>query len=75
MTTTKLNENNRRVHAAKVLALSSKKNKAGRGVLNNQFKIIRSDVLKLKNDLAYGYDLLREWVEIKINRRTPIKSK
>ena len=75
MTTTKFNGNKRRVHAAKVLTLSSKKNKAESGALNNQFRIIRSDVFKLRNDLAHGYDLLREWVEIKISRRTLIKSK
>ena len=75
MTTNKINDNNRRVHAAKVLALSSKKNKGDGGALTNQFRIIRSDVIKLRNDLAHGYDLLREWVETKISRRTLIKSK
>jgi hypothetical protein len=75
MPTTKLNDNNRRVHAAKVLALSSKKNKAEGGALSSQFRIIRSDVLKLRRDLAHGYDLLKEFIETKISRRTLIKSK
>lgn len=76
MATTKLTDNNRRVHAAKVLAQTSNKNKGSEGnAINNQIRIIRGDVLRLRKDLAHGYDLLKEWIETKISRRTLIKLK
>lgn len=94
MTTSKLIDNNRRVHAAKVLAESSKKNQIqeeevseikmtklskskskGENLLNEQYQIIREDVLKLREDLAHGYDLLKDYIESKVNLRTFIRAK
>ena len=70
MTATKLTENNRRVSMAKTLAHTDKKSKLQKqNALKNQYKIIRSDVLKLRKDLAHGYDLLRNLIESKVSRK------
>ena len=70
--TAKLMDNNRRAHAAKVLAQASKKNQEheetttvnsevestevessnGFAALNDQYLVIREDILKLREDLA-----------------------
>lgn len=87
-----LMDNNRRAHAAKVLAQSSKKNQsheeetsevetveavdtAGFRSLNEQYEVIREDILKLRADLADGYDLLKDYIESKVNLRTLIRAK
>jgi hypothetical protein len=65
MAVTNLMNNTRRAHSIKVLARGNKpfphktsENKS----LSHQYKIIRKDVLKLRNDLALGYDLLKRWL-------------
>lgn len=89
-------DNNRRTHAAKVLAKSSRKHQSteedvevdqaeksktsaqkslNRDALSDQYAIIRADILKLREDLADGYDLLKDFIETKISRRTLVKSK
>lgn len=112
MSTTKLIDNNRRTHAAKVLAQASKKHqehhessegaeqdvngknqdinesisqtsayKEDMSVKDNdrsnqimeQYRIIRDDVLKLREDLSQGYDLLKEWVDTKISVRNILR--
>lgn len=91
MTTSKLIDNNRRTHAAKVLAEASKKNQEhadhtahnteastetievkdeGFGTLNEQYNVIREDILKLREDLAQGYDLLKDFIASKANVRS-----
>ncbi len=87
MTTSKLIDNNRRTHAAKVLAQASKKNQTSeeevhekkthlsKKSLNEQYAVIRGDVLKLREDLAHGYDLLKDYIESKVNLRTLIRVK
>ena len=91
MTTSKLIDNNRRVHAAKVLAQASKKNQthnepsqtapvdekdnSALASLNKQYEVIREDILKLREDLADGYDLLKDYLESKVNLRTLIRVK
>jgi hypothetical protein len=91
MSTTKLIDNNRRTHAAKVLANASKKNQHSHDDVNEsvsetsafqkdmsgshdgsnqiirQYRIIREDVLKLREDLSQGYDLLKEWIDTKVS--------
>jgi hypothetical protein len=71
--TTKLNDKNRRVHMAKIIAQSGHKKKHTEA-LSGQLKIIRGDVLRLREDLAHGYELIKEWIETVINRRTIFKS-
>lgn len=101
MSTTKLIDNNRRTHAAKVLAQASKKNQnheeevkefAEESVKNtsalsedmsetkdssnqimHQYRIIREDVLKLREDLSQGYDLLKDWIDTKISIRNILR--
>lgn len=94
--TTKLMDNNRRAHAAKVLAKASKKHQeedvevdqkdveveesdGGQSQvfnsLNDQYQVIREDILKLREDLGHGYDLLKEYLETKISIRTLLKAK
>lgn len=97
MTTSKLIDNNRRTHAAKVLAQASKKNQVHEDAefaettavnssveesedstlvsLNKQYEVIREDILKLREDLADGYDLLKDYFESKVNLRTLIRAK
>lgn len=105
MTTSKLIDNNRRTHAAKVLAQASKKNQVHQdetveladsdneterntvnssieenddstlASLNKQYQVIREDILKLREDLADGYDLLRDYLESKASLRTLIRAK
>jgi hypothetical protein len=98
MSTTKLIDNNRRTHAAKVLAQTSKKSqeqnvKTGSDDENitettafnqdmsekdtnqilEQYRIIREDVLKLREDLSEGYDLLKQWIDSKISVRNLLR--
>lgn len=94
--TSKLMDNNRRTHAAKVLAEASKKNQTEAvsvndeqaneieteastqdvfSSLNNQYEVIREDILKLREDLAHGYDLLKEYIDSKVSLRSLIRSK
>lgn len=89
MSTSKQIDNNRRTHAAKVLAQASKKNQTSEEKvhehekeqsssiksLNKQYSVIREDVLKLREDLAHGYDLLKDYLESKMNLRTLIRVK
>ena len=82
MTTTKLIDNNRRTHAAKVLATNAKKNKREESEkvlndknLNEQAKVIRDDIFKLREDLAEGYDLLKNKLENTFKNRSPLKTK
>ena len=65
MAATNLMNNNRRTHSIKVLAKANKplpSKKTENKSLSHQYKIIRKDVLKLRNDLALGYDLLKRWL-------------
>lgn len=71
-------DQNRRVKAAKNLAESTKVKPAEnskRDALGKQYKVIRQDVLKLRADLAHGYDLVKELIETKVSRRNAIRSK
>ncbi len=83
MSKTKLIDNNRRTHSAKVLAQPSKKQKTheeasdhskdtSRQILE-QYRIIRKDVLKLREDLSQGYDLVKEWIVTKISIRNILR--
>ena len=71
---TKLIDKNRRVHMAKILAQQTHKNKRTEA-LTGQARVIRQDVLRLREDLAHGYELIKEWIETVISRRTIFKSK
>lgn len=78
---TKLVDNKRRNHAEKVLRTASKKTKneaeaSATAVkaqikknidpsLREQYEVIRKDLLKLRDDLAKGYDLAKTMVEKK----------
>lgn len=65
MAATNLMNNNRRAHSIKVLAQANKPlphRKTENKSLSHQYKIIRKDVLRLRNDLALGYDLLKRWL-------------
>lgn len=92
--TTKLMDNNRRAHAAKVLMKTSQKHQdtnadvevdqsentksvqsEGFNSLQDQYQIIRGDILKLREDLARGYDLLKNFIDTKISIRTLLKAK
>jgi len=85
MPKTKLIDNNRRSHAAKILAETSKKNKSietnisvnkkSSAAIEGQYRIIRQDILKLRTDLARGYDLVKDWVGTKVSRRMVLRSK
>lgn len=79
MTKAKFKDQNRRTHAAKVLVETTSKPKSvgakGVDALNGQFRLIKQDILKLREDLVHGFDLVRELVETKISRRNLIKSK
>ncbi len=90
MTTSKLIDNNRRTHAAKVLAEASRKHQEQGEAnashtndsvdnneenevfssLNQQYNVIREDILKLREDLAQGYDLLKDFLASKANVRS-----
>ena len=94
MSTTKLIDNNRRTHAAKVLAQASKRNQVNEEVndtaepsvkntsafnedmsnqMLEQYRIIRQDVLKLREDLSQGYDMLKDWIDTKISVRNILR--
>lgn len=100
MTTSKLIDNNRRSHAAKVLAQASKKSQAHENhetldhagdnnsaesadttsamkdvmsTLNEQYGVIREDILKLREDLAHGYDLIKDMVDTKLNIKSLLR--
>lgn len=101
MTTSKLIDNNRRTHAAKVLAQASKKNQLHEhetteneatetshdtdstttarsemfSSLNEQYTVIREDILKLREDLAHGYDLVKEMIDSKLSIKSLLRSK
>lgn len=71
-------DQNRRVKAAKNLSGGHNVNpetKNERDALQKQYRLIRQDVLKLRADLAHGYDLLKELVETKMSRRILVKAK
>lgn len=72
--TTKLSDKNRRVHMAKILAQSNP-NKKRTEALVSQYEVIWKDALRLREDLAHGYELIKEWIETVISRRTIFKSK
>lgn len=78
MSNTKLVDNKRRSHAEKVLRTSSRKGKdmTSDKVINTlkknvdpslreQYEVIRKDLLKLRDDLAKGYDLAKNMVDKK----------
>lgn len=71
-------DHNRRVKAAKNLMEASGAGpgvKSKRDALQKQYRLIRQDVMKLRADLARGYDLLKELVETKVSRRSLVKGK
>lgn len=72
--TTKTIDKNRRIHMAKILTQTAHKNKRTEA-LSGQYKIIRQDILRLREDFAHGYELIKEWIETVISRRTLFKSK
>lgn len=43
--------------------------------LRKQYKIIKGDVLKLRNDLLKGYDMARSWVEKKSSFKKVLRAK
>lgn len=80
MSNTKLVDNKRRNHAEKILRSASKKTsntstqtasvvktlkKNMDPSLREQYDVIRKDLLKLRDDLAKGYDLAREALDKK----------
>ena len=68
----KLIDKNRRVKMAKVISRTVPKNKRTEA-LQAQFQIIQKDALRLREDLAHGYELIKEWMETVISRRTLFK--
>jgi hypothetical protein len=74
MTTKKINSKKNKAKLLKLVGQSDSKT-GNSAALNGQYKVIRQDVLKLRADLARGYDLLRNLLETKISRRSVIQSK
>ena len=65
MAATNLMNNSRRAHSIKLLARANRPyphKTSEKKSLSHQYKIIRKDVLKLRNDLALGYDLFKRWL-------------
>lgn len=90
MTTTKLIDNKRRNHAAKILANSSRKNqeetkkpsisktKRSRNKdvdIKEQIQIIKDDLVKLRVDVTRGYELAKNWLESRATFKGYIRSK
>lgn len=73
----------KRPHAAKVLKQVARKNTGvsetksvnQKSSLRTQYQVIREDMLRLKNDLVKGYDLAKDWLEVKTTIRGLLKSK
>lgn len=77
----KLIDNKKRAHAEKVLERNSTKNSSKNAVpkthedessvshsdkaLREQYKVIRADLMKLRDDLVKGYVLAKDWMGAK----------
>ncbi len=75
----KLLDSKKRNHAEKILSRMSKKagttgsrpveasssKKSAEATLSEQYEIIRSDILKLRDDLSKGYDMAKGMIERK----------
>ncbi len=91
MTTEKLTNNKKRNHTDRVLQRVNKKPAPMTGPVNDnfiarplendvdnlkdQYAIIKKDLLKLRTDLAKGYDLAKVWMERKSNVRDLLRSR
>jgi hypothetical protein len=69
----------RRAQTVKNLAKNPKKTakkpERNMAAMKAQAKIIKDDVVKLRNDLQKGYDMAREWMESKSSVRQLLKIK
>lgn len=66
----KNHENRRKLHAAQLAKQMNKQNEhqdssSAEGGLVNQYKVIREDLMKLRDDLSRGYDMAKEAVDKK----------
>jgi ABC-type phosphate transport system auxiliary subunit len=63
----KHNENRRKDHANQLAKQIMKKNDSGgeKGKLAEQYRIIKDDLMKLRDDLTRGYDVAKEAVDKK----------
>ena len=43
--------------------------------LNEQYNVIREDIMKLREDLAQGYDLIKNVIETKLSIKSLLRSK
>lgn len=61
----KTNENRRKLHAAQLVKQMNKKAESGseRSVLVEQYKVIREDLMKLREDITRGYDMAKDAVD------------
>lgn len=67
--TKKVTEKNRRTNMARVLIQSAQKSKHNEA-LSKQYETIRKDVVKLRGDVADGYELVKQSLQTFISRRT-----
>lgn len=72
--TTKLTDKNRRTRMARVVVQAPKISKRSEA-LDGQYEKIRRDIIKLREDLAVGYDLVKQSLQTIISRRTRVKPK
>ncbi len=64
----KTNENRRKLHVAQLAKQMNKKDsehEIEKSVLGEQYKVIREDLMKLRDDLTRGYDMAKEAVDKK----------
>lgn len=61
---------NRRLTQVKKLVIPVKKKS-----LRNQALIIKADFVKLGSDVALGYEILKELIEKKMNRKVLVKNR
>jgi len=62
----KPSDNKKRSQPAKVIKARMRTEKTSHETgLINQYNLIRSDLVKLRDDLSKGYDLAKEWIDKK----------
>lgn len=66
----KTNENRRKLHAAQLVKQMNKQShsdseQGDKSVLVEQYKVIREDLMKLREDLTHGYGVAKEAVNKK----------
>lgn len=68
----RVTDKNRRTNMARVLVQTAQKGKHDEA-LAKQYETIRKDVVKLREDIADGYELVKQSLQTFVSRRTRVE--